>query len=253
MKKNFENNSQNYVMGRNAVSELLKSGRDIDKLFVRRDAKGTSLSVIIGEAQKRRIPFVECDTRKLDEMANGVPHQGIIAAVAAVEYSTVDDMLALAESRFEKPLLVIADGIEDPQNLGALIRSAEIAGAHGVIIPKRRAVGAGGSVERASAGAIAHVPIAKVTNLAATVKELKDKGLWIYASEVGGSAYYETDFTSPAAIVLGSEGNGVSHLLKELSDFIVTIPMYGKVNSLNVSAAAAVVLCEAARQRHLAN
>ena len=159
-------------------------------------------------------------------------------------------MFNLAAERGEKPLIVIADGIEDPQNLGALIRAAECSGAHGVIIPKRRAVGLTETVGRASAGAIEHVPVAKVTNLSQAIDELKEKGLWVFAAEAGGDEYYKTDMTCPAAVILGSEGFGVSKLLKDKSDFIVSIPMYGKVNSLNVSSAAAVVLCEIARQRN---
>ena len=249
-KKEPEKEQRAYVIGRNAVSELLKSGRAIDKIFIRRDGRGTSLSVIASEALTRGIPLIETDMKKLDEMTGGQLHQGVVASAAAVEYATIDDMFALAESRDEKPLLLIADGIEDPQNLGAMIRCAEIAGAHGLILPKRRASGLTETVERASAGALEHVPIARVPNLASAVEELKEKGLWIYAVEVGGSPYYETDLRSPAALILGSEGNGVSHLLLERSDFRVSIPMYGQVNSLNVSAASAVILCEAARQRH---
>ncbi|MDD6798834.1 MAG: 23S rRNA (guanosine(2251)-2'-O)-methyltransferase RlmB [Firmicutes bacterium] len=245
-----ENSGSTYVCGRNAVTELLRGGRSVDKIFIRRDGRGTSLSLIAAEAIKRGIPLIETDIRKLDELASGALHQGVVALASAVEYVSVDDILEIAAAKGEKPLIVIADCIEDPQNLGALIRSAETAGAHGVIIPKRRSSGLTEAAERASAGALEHVAVAKVANLAAAVDDLKKKGLWIYAAEVGGNLYYETDFDSPAAIIFGSEGSGVSRLLKDKSDFTVTIPMYGLVNSLNVSAAAAVILCEAARQRH---
>ena len=243
--------SASYVIGRNAVSELLKSGRDIDKIYIKKGERTGSITVIAAEAIKRSIPLVEVEGPKLDAMAGGQPHQGVIASAAVKEYATVDDMLRLAEERGEKPLLILADGIEDPQNLGALLRVAECAGAHGVIIPKRRAVGLTEAVGRASAGAVEYVPVAKVTNLAQTVDELKEKGLWIFAAEAGGEAYYATDLTCAAAIILGSEGFGVSRLLKDKSDYRISIPMYGSINSLNVSTAGAVILCEAAKQRRI--
>ena len=241
--------SASYVIGRNAVSELLKSGRAVDKLYIKKGERTGSITVIASEAIKRSIPIIEVEGAKLDRMACGQPHQGVIASAAMKDYSSIDDMISLAESRGEKPLIVIADGIEDPQNLGALIRAAECAGAHGIIIPKRHAVGLTDAVGRSSAGAIEYVPVAKVTNLAQTVDELKDKGFWIFAAEAGGQPHYNTDMTCAAAIILGSEGFGVSRLLKDKSDFIISIPMYGSVNSLNVSSAGAVILCEAARQR----
>ena len=250
-KPEMQPKSGTYVIGRNAVSELLKSGRDIDKLYIKKGERTGSITVIASEAIRRGITIVEVENSKLDFMSNGQPHQGVVASAALKDYSSVDDMLNLAAERGEKPLIVIADGIEDPQNLGALIRAAECSGAHGVIIPKRRAVGLTETVGRASAGAIEHVPVAKVTNLSQTIDELKDKGLWIFAAEAGGNEFYNTDMTCSAAVILGSEGFGVSKLLKDKSDFIISIPMYGKVNSLNVSSAAAVVLCEAARQRNV--
>ena len=241
--------SASYVIGRNAVSELLKSGRDIDKIYVKKGERTGSITVIAAEAIRRSIPLVEVENTKLDQMAGGQPHQGVIASDALKDYATVEDMLKLAEERGEKPLLILGDGIEDPQNLGALLRVAECAGAHGVIIPKRRAVGLTEAVGRASAGAVEYVPVAKVTNLAQTVEELKEKGIWIFAAEAGGDAYYEADMTCAAAIILGSEGFGVSRLLKDKSDYLISIPMYGSLNSLNVSTAGAVILCEAAKQR----
>ena len=240
------------VIGRNAVRELLKSGRAIDKLLVQRGEREGSIVVLVAEAIERRIPVVETEKQKLDDLACHAPHQGIIAMAAEKEYVSVDDILRIAEERGEKPLIVIADGITDPYNLGALIRCAEGAGAHGLIIPKRRAVGLTPVVSKASAGAIEHLAVAKVSNIAQTVTDLQEKGVWVYAAEAGGQPYYETDFRGPCALVFGSEGNGVSHIVKEKSDQITSIPMYGEVNSLNVSTAAAVILCEASKQHHLA-
>ena len=235
------------VIGRNAVSELLKSDRAVDKIYVRKGEREGSIVVIVARALEKRIPVVEVEASKLDYMSGGANHQGVIAMAALKDYVDVDEILEIARERNEKPLIVIADCIEDPHNLGALIRCAECAGAHGIIIPKRRAVGITPSVYKSSAGAIEHMAIAKVANIATTIEELKKKGLWIFACEAGGDAYYETDFNCPCAIILGSEGNGVGKLIKERSDFIVSIPMYGKVNSLNVSTAASVILCHAAR------
>lgn len=238
------------TVGRNAVRELLRSGRAIDKIYVKNGSREGSVVVIVAEAIGRGIPIVEVDQNKLDRIACGGNHQGVVAMAAGKEYSTVEDILEIAAARGEKPLIVVSDGIEDPHNLGALIRCAECAGAHGIIIPKRRAVGVTPVVVKCSAGAIEHMAIARVTNLATTLKDLKDAGIWIFAAEAGGEAYYDVDFDVPAAIVFGSEGNGVSRLVKERSDFNVSIPMYGLVNSLNVSTAASVVLCHAARVRH---
>lgn len=245
---NSEPMAEGLVIGRNAVRELLKSGRDVDKIFVQRGEREGSIVVLVAEAVERHIPVVEVDKIKLDKMTEFATHQGIVAMAAEKEYCTVDDIIRIAEERGEKPFIVIADGITDPHNLGALIRCAEGVGAHGIIIPKRRAVGLTPAVTRASCGAIEHLAIAKVANLAATVEMLKQKGIWIFSAEAGGDAYYSTDFKCPCAVVLGSEGDGVSRLIKEKSDYIVSIPMYGKVNSFNVSTAAAVILAEVARQ-----
>lgn len=238
------------VIGRNATAELLKSGRSVDKLFVRRGDREGSINVIIAEAIKRGIPVIEVDNSRLDVLSGGAHHQGVVAMAAEKEYSSVDDILEVARSRGELPLIVIADGIEDPHNMGALIRSAECAGAHGIIIPKRRSAGLSPTVTKSSAGAVEHITIAKVPNLAAAVESLKKAGVWIFTAEAGGVPYYECDFKVPSAIIFGSEGAGVGRLLREKSDFIVSIPLYGKVNSLNVSCAAAVILSEAARQAH---
>ena len=233
------------VIGRNAVRELLKSGRAVDKLMVRRGDREGSIVVITAEAIARGIPVIEVEKAKLDSMTGFAPHQGVVAMAAEKEYCEVDDILDLAKERGEPVLIAISDGITDPYNLGALIRCAEGVGAHGLIIPKRRAAGLTPLVSKASAGAIEHLLIAKVTNIAATVEELKEKGVWVYASEAGGKSCYETDFSGPCAIVFGSEGDGISKLVTQRCDVTVSIPMYGKVNSFNVSTAAAVMLSQA--------
>lgn len=238
------------IIGRNAVMELLKSDRTVDKIYVRKGEREGSITVLVARAVEKGIPVVEAELSKLDYMAGGSNHQGVIAMAAMKEYVSVDDILDIAKQKGEKPFIVIADSIEDPHNLGAIIRCAECAGAHGLIIPKRRAVGITPVVYKSSAGAIEHVAIAKVANIATTVEQLKEKGIWIFAAEAGGTPYYETDFDCPCAIILGSEGNGIGKRIKDCSDFIVSIPMYGKVNSLNVSTAASVILCHAARVHH---
>ena len=241
-------NDDGLVIGRNAVRELLRSGRTIDKLMVQKGEREGSIVVLVAEAIERHIPVIETDRAKLDKLSNYAVHQGVIAMAAEKEYCTVEDILKIAEERGELPFLVIADGITDPHNLGAVIRCAEGVGAHGLIIPKRRAVGLTPVVSKASCGAIEHLAIAKVTNIAATVDELQKKGIWVFAAEAGGKPYYETDFKCACAIVMGSEGDGVSKIVKDKSDFITSIPMYGKVNSFNVSTAAAVILAEVSRQ-----
>lgn len=236
------------IIGRNAVRELLRSGRDVDKLLVQKGNREGSIVAIVAEAIERGIPIVESDKAKLDAMCGFVPHQGVIAMASEKEYCSVEDILVIAEERGEAPFIVIADGITDPYNLGALIRCAEGAGAHGLIISKRRAVGLTPLVAKSSTGAIEHLAIAKVANIANTVRSLKEKGIWVFAAEAGGTPYYETNFKGPCALVFGSEGNGVSPVVVENCDGLTSIPMYGHVNSFNVSTAAAVILCEAARQ-----
>ncbi|MBQ7294038.1 MAG: 23S rRNA (guanosine(2251)-2'-O)-methyltransferase RlmB [Clostridia bacterium] len=243
-----EEENSGLVIGRNAVRELLKSGRAIDKILVKKGDHEGSVTVLVAEAIERGIPIVEVEKAKLDSMSGFAPHQGIIAMAAEKEYCSVEDILEIARERGEQPLIVISDGITDPYNLGALIRCAEGVGAHGLIIPKRRASGLTPLVSKASAGAIEHLAVAKVVNIAATIELLKKNNVWIYAAEAGGKSYYDTDFSGGCAIVFGSEGNGVSKIVMDNSDFITSIPMYGHVNSFNVSTAAAVILSEAARQ-----
>ena len=241
---------ENVIVGRNAVRELLSSGRDIEKLYITSSDREGSINQLIGIAAERGIPITECDRTRLDSIACGTRHQGIIAIAAERNYSTLEEILSYAEEKGESPFVVICDGIEDPHNLGAIIRSAECSGVHGVIIPKRRAVGLTATVSKSSAGALEHMRIAKVTNLASTIDELKERGFWIYGADMDGSTYYKTDMKGASAIVLGSEGSGISRLVKEKCDFIVSIPLYGQINSMNVSCAAAIIFAEVAKQRN---
>ena len=240
-------NLENTVAGRNAVAELVRSGRDIDKIFVKDGEWEGAIKAIVKEAKDRGIPIVEAGKAKLDRLCGGVAHQGIVAVASEKQYCTVEDILDVARNRGEEPFIVIADGINDPHNLGALIRVADGAGCHGLIIPKRRSATLTAVVSKASAGALAHMPVARVSNIATAVDQLKKAGVWIYAAEAGGSIYTETDIATPAAFVFGSEGEGVSRLVKEKSDVILSIPMCGQVNSLNVSSAGAVILFHARR------
>lgn len=242
------NENSSLVFGRNSVLELLKTGRTIDKLFVRRGDREGSITLIVAECISRKIPVVEVEKVKLDSLASGMNHQGVVAMAAMKEYSTIDQIIEIANNRGEKPFIVIADEIEDPHNLGALIRCAEGAGAHGLIIPKRRSPGLTSVVCKASAGAYEHLAIAKVSNISSAIDELRERNVWIYGAEAGGESVYDTKFDSATAVVVGSEGFGISRLVREKCDFMISIPMYGKVNSFNVSCAAAVILCEAARQ-----
>ncbi len=242
--------NENMICGRNALRELLASGRSVDKILVQRGERDGSIGELIKTARELKIPVTECDKSKLDSITNHARHQGVVAYAAEREYASVRDLLDVAASRGEAPFLIVCDGVEDPHNLGAIIRTADCVGAHGVIIPKRRSVGLTSTVAKASAGAIEHVRVAKVTNLASTIDELKDAGVWIYAADMDGADYAKQDLRGAMALVLGSEGFGISRLVKEKCDFVLSIPLWGQVNSLNVSNAAAVLLCEAARQRH---
>ncbi len=252
-KPHAEKAQENIVYGRNSVMELLKSDRSADKLFVLAGQREGSITTIVALAIKRKIPVVEVGRKKLFELCATDNHQGVAAACPCVEYTTVDGILWKAAEKGEKPLIVIADGIEDPRNLGAIIRSAECAGAHGLIISKRRCAAVTPVTVKTSAGACSYLPIAKVANIASCVEELKEKGLWIFSAEAGGQDVFQTDFDCGTAIVLGGEDGGVSDLVKSRSDYMISIPMYGKINSLNVSAAAAVILNVAAHQRRAKN
>ena len=241
---------ENVICGRNAVKELLGSGRDIEKIYIQSGEREGSVNLLLGIASERKLPIHEVDRAKLDSLTCGGHHQGIVAIAAERNYATIVEIFAYAEERGEPPFIIILDGVEDPHNLGAIIRSAECSGAHGVIIPKRRAVGLTSTAAKASAGAVEYMKVAKVTNLASTIDELKERGLWLYAADMDGQSYLDTDFSGAVGLVMGSEGFGISRLVKEKCDFVVSIPLYGRVNSLNVSCAAAVLMTEVARQRN---
>ena len=246
-----ESGIQNEIIeGRNAVMEALRAGRAIDKLFINKGEVDKTLGHIASKARDKGIVVVECDRRKLDFMSQTHAHQGVIAVCAVREYCTVEDILAIAEERQEPPFVIVCDEISDGHNLGAIIRSAECAGAHGVVIPKRRSAGLTAIVDKASAGAAEHMAIARVPNLPAVIRELKEKGLWIYGTAATGSSdLWHTDFTGPLALVIGSEGDGMGRLVSESCDFIVSLPMKGQLSSLNASAAAAITMYEILRQR----
>ena len=238
------------LYGRNAVLEAIKADRQIDKLFIMDNNREGSITLIVALAKEKHIPFVTVTKDKLDAMSEGGVHQGVVAAVSQCEYVEIDDILEIAKSRNEAPFLLIADEVEDPHNLGAMIRCAEGSGVHGVIISRRHSATVTPVVAKSSAGAVNHVAIAKVANIAMAVDELKKKGLWIYGAEAGGNDIYQTNLSGPAAFVMGSEGFGISRLVKEKCDFHISIPMYGKVNSFNVSCATAIILSKAANDRH---
>ena len=235
-----ESVQENLLVGRNPIREALKSGRDLEKLIVAKGEIMGSGREIVAMAHERKIVIQEVDRARLDAMAPG--HQGMIAVASAYAYGTVDGMLELAASRGEAPFLVVLDGITDPHNLGAIIRSAECAGAHGVIIPERRAVGLTPAAVKASAGAVEHIPVAKETNLVRTLERLKKEGIWIFGAAMDGEDYRKTDFSGPAALVIGSEGDGISRLVREHCDRIVSLPVKGKIESLNASVAAGILL-----------
>ena len=236
--------------GRNAVQEALKSGRTIDKVFVASGDTDRGLQRLAAQAKEAGAVVVSVDRRKLDTMSFTRAHQGIIALAAAHEYCTLDDILEEAASRGETPLIVICDELSDPHNLGAILRSAECAGAHGVIIPKRRSVGLTATVAKASAGAVEYMKVARVTNISAAIAELKEKGVWVFGTAAEGSIpMYQADLSGPTAIVIGNEGDGMSQLVRKNCDVMVNIPMKGRISSLNASAAASILLYEAVRQR----
>ena len=245
-----EQENDGIIEGRNAVIEALRAGVAIDKIFIAKGEADSSLGHIASAAREKGIVVVDADRRKLDGMSRTHSHQGVIAQAAVRAYASVDDILSAARERGEEPLIVVCDELSDPHNLGAVIRTADAAGAHGVIIPKRRSAGLTAIVGKTSAGAVAHVPVARVPNLPALLKELKEEGLWIFGAAMDGSTpLHQADLKGPAAIVIGSEGSGLGRLVEENCDFTVSIPMFGKINSLNASAAAAVLLYEAVRQR----
>ena len=249
-KKSYDKKeNENIIEGRNAVMEAFRSGKPVDKLFVLDGCQDGPVRTIVREAKKHDTLVQFVDKERLTQLSQTGRHQGVIAYTAAYEYAQVEDMLALAKERGEDPFLILLDDIEDPHNLGAIIRTANLAGAHGVIIPKRRAVGLTATVAKTSAGAINYTPVAKVTNLTKTMKELKEKGLWFVCADMGGESMYKLNLTGPIGLVIGNEGEGVSRLVKETCDFVASIPMKGDIDSLNASVATGVLAYEIVRQR----
>ena len=241
--------AQDVIAGRNAVKEALRSARPIESILVARGARNGSLGDIVSKAKAQGVAVKEVDPKRLEFLCPGANHQGIVALAAAHEYASVEDMLALADERGEPPFLIVADELNDPHNLGAIMRTAECAGAHGVIIPKRRSVSITETVAKTSAGAVEYMPCARVTNMARTIEQLQEAGLWIAACDMDGDTLTEADLKGPIGIVIGSEGFGVSRLVREKCDFIVSIPMRGRITSLNASNAASILMYEIVRQR----
>ena len=242
---------EDQVEGRNSVTELLKSGKDINKLYVQKGEKHGSINEIIKLAKQNKVVVTELDRAKLDQMSESHNHQGVIAIVPPYEYCDVDDILEYAKSKNESPFVLILDGIEDPHNLGSIIRTAECSGVHGIIIPKRRSVQVNATVNKTSAGAAQYVKVARVNNLTETIKYLKENDVWIYGTDIEGKCYYnEQKYNGGVAIVIGSEGFGMSRLVKENCDFLVKIPMVGKINSLNASVSAGILMYEVFNQRN---
>lgn len=245
--ENFTND--NLIIGRNAVLELLKSGREIENVLIAKGEREGSISKIIALCRERKIVIKNVDRKKLDFMCANANHQGVVANVPAHSYSTVEEILDIAEKKGEAPFIIICDEIEDSHNLGAIIRSAEACGAHGVIIPKRRNVGLNFIVAKTSCGALEYMPVARVGNIVSTIEELKKKNIWVYCADMDGQAWCKTDFSGGCALVIGSEGKGVGRLIKEKCDVTVSLPMCGQVNSLNASVAAGIIMYEITRQR----
>lgn len=246
----FENDREDLIEGRNAVTEALRAGRSIDKIYIAKGEVDKTLGHIASKARDQGVVVVETDRRKLDAMSVTHAHQGVIALAAVREYCSVEDILAIAAERGEPPFVILCDEISDPHNLGAILRTAECVGAHGVIIPKRRSAGLTSIVDKTSAGAAEHMAVARVPNLPAAIRELKERGLWVYGTAADApSGMWDTDLTGPLCLVIGSEGDGMGRLVAENCDFLLSIPMRGKVSSLNASAAASVVMYEVLRQR----
>lgn len=245
----MEETGKNIIAGRNSVLEVFRSGRQIESLLVDRTRVSGSIKMIIAKARERGIPVKEVASQKLDFMAPSANHQGVIAITAEREYCSVDDILACAAQKNEQPFIIICDGIEDPHNLGAIIRTAEACGVHGIIIPKRRSAGLSFSVAKTASGALEYMNVARVTNLVSEMEKLKERGVWIFGADMNGTDWDKTDFTGPVAIVIGSEGDGIGRLVREHCDGLVSLPMAGNINSLNASVAAGIMMYEVVRQR----
>lgn len=238
------------LVGRNAVTEALKSGRGINKLWIASGDREGSVAELAALAKERGIVVQYVERAKIESLAGGHRHQGVLAYVAPVPYAELDDILKAAEEKGESPFLVLLDELEDPHNLGALLRTADATGVHGILIPKRRSVSLNATVAKTSAGAVEYVPVARIGNIAQTLKKLKEKGFWVAGADMDGEkAYYEADLTGPLVLVVGSEGRGMSRLTKEACDFIVSMPMVGRINSLNASVAGSILMYESMRQR----
>lgn len=237
------------IAGRNPVSEAIRSGRAIDSIMVAKGGRNGAIIGILAKAKEKQITVKEVDSRKLDFISGGATHQGIIALAAVKEYAKLDDIFELAQQRQESPFIIVLDEIEDPHNLGAIIRTAECAGAHGVIVPKRRSAGLSYTVGKASAGAVEYVPVARVTNISATIEQLKEKGVWVYGADMDGEAYDKCDFSGSVALVIGNEGKGLGKLVSQKCDTIVSLPMKGKINSLNASVAAGILMYQISKFR----
>lgn len=244
-----ENRNENIICGRNPVMEALRSGREIDRLLVAHGVSGGSVAAIIAKCSARGILIKEVSPQKLDYYCAGANHQGVAVFFATQEYCEVSDILETARSRNEKPFIIICDEIEDPHNLGAIIRTAEACGVHGIIIPKRRSASLNATVAKAASGALEYMKVARVTNLANTIDELKKEGVWVFGADMDGSDYTKTDFDIPCALVIGNEGKGIGTLVAKKCDAIISLPMNGKINSLNASVAAAVLMYEVVRKR----
>lgn len=243
---------EDMVAGRNAVMEALKGSRSVNKLMIANGSTEGSIKEIIAVAKEKGVNIQYWDRIKLDSIARGIRHQGVLAQVAPVQYAELEDILQVAKDRNEPPFIVLLDELEDPHNLGAILRTADAAGVHGVLIPKHRSCPLSATVAKTSAGAVEHVPVARVGNLVQTIKKLKQEGLWVAAADMDGKDYYDTDLTGPLLLIIGSEGQGVGRLVKEQCDFVVRIPMVGKINSLNASVAGSILMYEAMKQRHKA-
>lgn len=244
-----EERQRDLIIGRNAVAELIKSGREIDTLFVAKGEKGGTIGKIIAECKEKGAVVKDVDRKKLDFMCGHANHQGVAASCAAHDYSTVEEILKVAEEKGEPPFIVACDGVEDPHNLGAIIRTAEAAGVHGIIIPKRRSASLNFTVGKTSAGALEYMKVARVPNLAATLDDLKSRGLWIYGADMNGEDARSVDTSGAAVLVIGSEGNGISRIVREKCDFIISLKMKGKINSLNASVAGGILMYEFAYKR----
>ena len=243
---------EDMVAGRNAVMEALKGSRSVNKLMIANGSTEGSIKEIIAVAKEKGVNIQYWDRSKLDSIARGIRHQGVLAQVAPVRYAELEDILQVAKDRNEPPFIVLLDELEDPHNLGAILRTADAAGVHGVLIPKHRSCPLSATVAKTSAGAVEHVPVARVGNLVQTIKKLKQEGLWVAAADMDGKDYYATDLTGPLLLIIGSEGQGVGRLVKEQCDFVVRIPMVGKINSLNASVAGSILMYEAMKQRRKA-